>query len=168
MLSGVENCRIRFREKETTSSHITMYVQMNDLSGVSEKDFINKAIAVANAVKELEKKGTRVELFGYYYSRYIDNSRLKTLIILPIKKASATLSLGQLYGVFAPSTFRRLIFRHLELFSTLADPEGYGASEDWSDAPNDSKTVVIHRGSHFNKLTTAIEYINNRVSEKIK
>lgn len=165
MLSGVENCRVRVREEERDQPMVTIYVQMNALSDVSSTNFVNKAVAIANAVHELEKAGKRVELVGYSYSIIIGNSN--QLVTIKVKSLDSTLSLGQLYGAFAPSTFRRLIFRHIEMFWKNGDrvPEGYGTSLNYT--PPDNKAINIPRDSAFNTLKGAVEFVNSKVKQKI-
>ncbi len=163
MLSGVENCRVRFRDEEQPSKLLTLYVQMNALANVSSTNFVNKAIAIANAVNNLEKEGIKVELVGYSYSSM--TPKVHSLVTIKIKSYEDTLSLGQLYGVLAPSTFRRLMFRHLELFwaSSLVVPEGYGYSADWVSNPKGS--VNIPRSKSYDTLDEAVKYVNHKIIE---
>lgn len=162
MLSGVENCRVRVREKFVEQKSVTIYVQMNALSNISASNFVNKAIAIANLVTNLEKKGSRVEVIGYSYSKYTSKRGLVTIMIKPF---GSMMSLGQLYGAFAPSTFRRLIFRHLELYWThgISVPEGYGYSEDWNDNPKG--TINIRRNSAFDTLEGAVNFVNYNLKQ---
>lgn len=161
MLSGVENCRVRFREQEVEQKMITMYVQVNALADVSPENFINKAIAVANAINNLERSGARVEVIAYSHSRYCGK---QSHIEYKVKDFSQTLSLGQLYGSFAPSTFRRLIFRHIELFWTTGThlDESYGYSNDF-EAPKDAINIPRHKS--YDTLQGAVNYVNYLIGE---
>jgi hypothetical protein len=162
MLSGVENCRIRFREEAVAPKLISIYIQMNALSNINASNFVNKAVAVANAVNNLERAGYRVEVIGYSYSKM--TAATYSLITIKVKHFEDTLSLGQLYGIFAPSTFRRLIFRHIELYFTASDnvPSGYGYSADWNSPAG---TINIPRSQAFDNLDDAVNFVNNRISQ---
>lgn len=161
MLSGVENCRNRFREEETKKPTVTLSVQINDNCGIPAEYFVNKATAVANAINELEKNGMRVELYGYTYSEF-DGGK-KEMVLIKMKRFEDTLSLGQLYGLFAPSTFRRLWFRHLELFwAGSYVPDGYGMSiANSQHAPG----INIPTSGRYNSIDSSVRYINEYIRE---
>ncbi len=167
MLSGVENCRTRFREEETQQQMVTLSIQINDNCMTPAKDFVNKATAVANAINNLEKQGKRVEVYGYSYNLFPSN-KLTEMTVIKMKRFEDTLSIGQLYGLFAPSTFRRLWFRHLELFWQLGQiPIGYGQSPS---STKGAKGIAIPVSHQFSTLESAVKYvdgiINNELDEK--
>lgn len=180
-LSGVPENMMEFPIIEEATKFINLLIEVGENAYVSSQQMVNKAIAVASIVDDLENSGYRVgitvcDLNGFNKS-YTTGSELNTyssalVTAIKIKDYHQPLSIGQLIGCCYPSFLRGLIFAHFYgIFKRVGGPpSGKGRNLVGEDVRvvlkeiSDPDTVYIPNsdtaGGNLSTVESALKMIN--------
>lgn len=104
--------------------HIVM--DTGEICDVDSQVFLNKSAATAWLVDHLENNGYRVKLDVMYNNTGGEYGA--EAVMVTVKDFQEPLAIGQVAGTMHPGFFRRLMFRHIEIYYNRI-PWGYGRIE---------------------------------------
>lgn len=112
-LRGVPTNMLDFRRTKVPGRTIDIIVNAGVGKHVSAEDIIKAGSLITSAIKEIEERGIRVNLYTIICSKGDDGSVVE--MVVNLKKSESPLNmLGIAYPLINPSFLRRIFFRFLE------------------------------------------------------
>lgn len=181
-LSGQPENMFEFPIVEQPTKFLNLFIDVTEHCYVGAKEMINKAVALASTVDDLENNGYRIAItignvisFDKSFQGESVSGTTALATMIKIKDYHQSLSIGQLTGCCHPSFLRLLLFRHFEHYfkHVGGTPEGIGRSAGLKDIEDiiknncEKDTVFIPNsriaGGNLSTVESAIEMINKYV-----
>lgn len=151
-LQGLPENMMEFPIVEEPTKFLNLLVEVGENSYVSSEQMVNKAIAIASVVDNLENNGYRISInvcdlnaFAKSYTTGRESFSHDCILatVVKIKDYHQSLSIGQLIGCCHPSFLRGLIFTHYYgIFKNVGGPPmGKGRNVMGDDAVTVVKSV---------------------------
>jgi hypothetical protein len=181
-LTGQPENMFEFPIVEQPTKFLNLFIDVTEHAYITAEQMVNKAVALASTVDDLENNGYRVSLtvgnviaFDKSYSGEYVSGTTAMATIIKIKEHQQPLSVGQVTGCCHPSFLRMLCFRHYEYYfkNVGGTPPGIGRSASLSDIQTvlnehaDKDTIFIPNSSiargNLSSVESALEMINNYI-----
>lgn len=171
-VTGNPRCMINRKTVQQTATVLTLIVPVNALGNVSAQYMANFGLGIAHYIAQLQKAGTRVEVWGALNSQVDEEMLTHTFVI---KRASQPLDLAVLsFAVGHPAMFRRLGFALRER-STVRENSNYGRTQPLSMGHVISPprgAVILNGMARANEIARtpaeASQYIANEIANAQK
>ena len=179
-LSGLPENMMEFPIVEEPTKFLNLFVDVSESGFVSSERLVNKAIAVASIVDDLENNGYRVAVtVGMVSSQrksfngvLMDDYTSTLVAMVKIKEYHKVLSVGQLIGCCHPSFLRVLMFCYINgTYRNFGGPaKGYGRpTRDQLDLEKalaevaDKDMVYIPSNEDLSSVESAVEMISKYI-----
>lgn len=111
-LRGVPACMLDFRRTKVPGRTVNLIINIAFDYNVSVEDIVKTGAIIASAIKEIEGKGIRINLYALYSSAYLKDSIIG---VVNLKRAESPLNMLNIaYPLINPSFLRRTAFRFTE------------------------------------------------------